>query len=166
MAEMAGQALSEEELAELSVRCLTLDLLGLKLLLPNTLVAEVSEASAVTPAANTPDWLSGFISWRGRNVPLISFEQLLGIEAPGRHDESRMVILNTLNNNPRVPFIGIEIQGLPHLSLLKHGMLEYDENEKMEEPVVLTGLRIEGESLIVPNIDAIERMLESLGISA
>jgi hypothetical protein len=91
---------------------------------------------------------------------------MLGMEAAARHEGSRMVILNTLNNNPRVPFIAIEIQGLPHLSLLKHGMLEYDENEKTEEPVVLTGLRIEGESLIVPNIDAVERMLKSLGISA
>jgi chemosensory pili system protein ChpC len=166
MAEMAEQTLSEEELAELSVRCLTLELHGLKLLLPNTLVAEVSDATRVMPAANTPDWLSGFISWRGRNVPLVSFERMLGMEAAARHEGSRMVILNTLNNNPRVPFIAIEIQGLPHLSLLKHGMLEYDENEKTEEPVVLTGLRIEGESLIVPNIDAVERMLKSLGISA
>ncbi len=163
---MAEQALSEEELAELSVRCLTIELHGLKLLLPNTLVAEVTEAIEVTSAANTPAWLSGFISWRGRRLPLVAFEHLLGMESVGRHDESRMVVLNTLNNNPRIPFIALEIQGLPHLSLLKHGMLEYDETNKLDEPVILTGLRIDGESLIVPNIDAIERMLENLGISS
>ncbi len=166
MADMAQQALSEEELAELSVRCLTLELHGIKLLLPNTLVAEVTEAVEVKTAANTPDWLSGFISWRGRSLPLVAFELLLGMEAIGRHDESRMVVLNTLNNNPRIPFIALEIQGLPHLSLLKHGMLEYDENNKLDEPVVLSGLRVDGEAVIVPNIDAIERMLENLGISA
>ena len=166
MAEMAEQALSEEELAELSVRCLTLELHGVKLLLPNTLVAEVAETIEVTAAANTPDWLSGFISWRGRTIPLVSFEHLLGKDTIGRHDESRMVVLNTLNNNPRIPFIALEIQGLPHLSLLKHGMLEYDENNTLDEPVVLSGLRLDGEALVVPNIDAIERMLENLGISA
>ncbi len=163
---MAEQQLSEDELAEISVRCLTLNLYGMALLLPNTLVAEVSDAPSVTAAANTPEWLSGFVSWRGRNVPLISFEQLLGGDTPTRHGESHMVILNTLNNNPRVPFIAVEIQGLPHLSLLKHGMIEYDESEKGEEPVVLSRLRIDGELLMVPNIDAIERMLENLGISA
>ena len=166
MAEMAEQAMSEEELADLSVRCLTLDLHGLKLLLPNTLVAEVTETIEVKPAGNTPDWLSGFVTWRGRNIPVIVFEELLGMETAGRHDDSRMVVLNTLNNNPRVPFIAMEIQGLPHLSLLKHGMLEYDENANTDERVILTAMRIDGESLLVPNLDAIERMLEGLGISA
>ena len=166
MADVVEKAMGEEELAELSVRCLTLDLLGAKLLLPNTLVAEVTETIEVKPAANAPGWLSGFVSWRGRSVPLVVFEEIIGTEAPGRHDEMRMVVLNTLNNNPRVPFIAMVIQGLPHLSLLKHDMLEYDENNKLDEPVILAGMRIEGESLIVPNIDALERMLEGLGISA
>lgn len=166
MAKAAEQTLSEEELADLSVRCLTLDLLGAKLLLPNTLVAEVTETTEVKPATNAPSWLSGFISWRGRSVPLVVFEDIIGTESPGRHEESSMVVLNTLNNSARIPFIAMQIQGLPHLSLLKHGMLEYDESNKMDEPVILTGVRIEGESLIVPNIDAIERMLENLGISA
>lgn len=165
MAEVAEQSLSEEELAELGVRCLTLELNDVKLVLPNTLVAEVIDTTVVSTAANTPQWLSGFISWRGRNIPLVSFEQMLGKESLGRHDESRMVILNTLNGNPHVPFIALEIQGLPRLSLLKHGMLEYDENENVDEPVVLTGLRVDGEAVLVPNLDTIEKMLESLGVS-
>jgi chemosensory pili system protein ChpC len=166
MVETAAQQLSEEELAALSVRCLTASLYGLNLLLPNTLVAEVTEIASVTAAANTPEWLAGFVSWRGRSVPLISFEQMLGMDTVGRHDESRMVILNTLNGNPRIPFIALEIQGLPRLSLLKHGMLEYDENEKNSEPVVLSRLLIEGDSVVLPNVDVIERMLENLGVSA
>ncbi len=166
MANTAEQQMSDEELAELRVRCLTLNLHGLAMLLPNTLVAEVTEATEVKTTPNTPDWLSGFVSWRGRNVPLISFEQLLGVDMAGHHDTGHMVVLNTLNNNPQVPFIAIEIQGLPHLSLLQHGSLEYDENHKKLEPVILSTLRVEGESVIVPNIDVIERMLENLGISA
>ena len=166
MAEMAEQELSEEELAELRVRCLTLNLHGLEMLLPNTLVAEVTETTEVSTAANTPDWLNGFVSWRGRNVPLVSFEQLLGVDTMGHHDTGHMVVLNTLNNNPQIPFIAREIQGLPRLSVLQHGVLEYDENKKTAEPVILSSLRVEGESVIVPNIDVIERMLENLGISA
>lgn len=166
MVETAAQQLSEEELAAITVRCLTVELYGMSLLLPNTLVAEVTDLMAATEAAHAPEWLTGFVSWRGRSVPLVSFEQLLGMDFRSRHDESRMVILNTLNDNPRVPFIAMEIQGLPRLSVLKHGMLEYDENEKTSEPVILSSLRIEGESMIVPNVDVIERMLEDLGISA
>jgi chemosensory pili system protein ChpC len=158
--------LSEEELAEIAVRCLSVDLYGMNLLLPNTLVAEVTEITTVAAAGHAPEWLAGFVSWRGRSVPLVSFEQLLGQETLRHHNGSRMVILNTLNADPRIPFIAMEIQGLPRLSLLKHGMLEYDEGEKNSEPVILSTLRVEGESMIVPNIDVIERMLEELGISA
>lgn len=166
MVETAAQQLSEEELAAISVRCLTASLYGLNLLLPNTLVAEVTEIAGITAAGNSPEWLTGFVTWRGRSVPLVSFEQLVGTDSVVRHDRSHMVILNTLNGNPRIPFIALEIQGLPRLSQLKHGMLEYDENEKNSEPVVLSSLRIEGESVLLPNVDVIERMLENLGISA
>ena len=166
MVNATTQSMSEEELAEVSVRCLTLALHGTNLLLPNTMVAEVIEKATVEVAANTPKWLSGFISWRGRHIPLISYEQLLGGATSGRNSESRMVVLNTLSSSKGVSFIAMEVQGLPHLSLLKHGMLEYDENNNKGEPVVLARMVIDGESAIVPNIEAIERMLVNLGISA
>ena len=166
MAEMAEKELSEEELAELRVRCLTMNLHGVEMLLPNTLVAEVTETTEVSSAVNAPDWLNGYVSWRGRNVPLVSFEQLLGVDTGMQRDTGHMAVLNTLNHNPQIPFIAIEIQGLPRLSVLQQGALEYDENEKYAKPVVLSCLRVEGEPVIVPNIDAIEQMLEDLGISA
>jgi chemosensory pili system protein ChpC len=163
MVETAVKNWNEEALSALGVRCLTVRLHGMNLLLPNTLVAEVTQSASVTAAGNSPDWLAGLVSWRGRNVPLVSFEQLLGREARQRHDESRMVILNTLNGNPSIPFVAVEIQGMPHLSLLKHGRLEYDE-KKSSEPVVLASLLLDGESVVVPNLDVIERMLGNLGL--
>ena len=166
MVDEAIQQLSEEELADLSVRCLTLQLYGMTLLLPNTMVAEVTDATEVLPAANTPDWLEGFVSWRGRSVPLVSFEHMLGQETIGRHDESRMVVINTLNEGSRVPFFAMEIHGLPHLSLLKDVNLEYDEADERDEPVILSVLKVDDESVTVPNVDVIERMLENLGISS
>ncbi|MDH5784465.1 MAG: chemotaxis protein CheW [Chromatiales bacterium] len=157
---------SEDQLQEIAVRCFVLELAGTRLLLPNTLIAEVTECVDVKGAGNSPGWLNGIISWRGRNVPLIVFEEILGGESPGRHDQTRMVVMNTLNNNPRIPFIAMEIQALPRLILLKHEMLEYDENNKIDAPVVYATLHLDGESMIVPNVDKIENMLESLGITA
>lgn len=164
MAEKVEQT-GEDTLEELRVRTLAMSLYGFTILLPNTLVAEVTEVASVETAANTPDWLSGFVNWRGRNVPLVSYERLLGQDTIERHDGSRMVVLNTLNGNPQLPFIAMEIQGLPHMSLLSHDMVEYEDNDKAGEPVVLSSLRVEGDSVLVPNIDVIERMLENLGIS-
>ena len=166
MVEVAAPQLSDEELSEIGVRCLTVSLHGMELLLPNTLVAEVTQIATVAAADNAPSWLAGFVAWRGCSVPLVWFERLLGMETMHHQGESRMVILNTLNGNRQTPFVAMEIQGLPRLSLLKHGMLEYDESEINSEPVVLSTLRLDSERLIVPNIDVIERMLENLGVSA
>lgn len=167
MVDAAGQSMSAEELEEISVRCLIMTLHQVTMLLPNTLVAEVTDLSEVSTAANMPGWLKGFVSWRGRNVPLVSFEVMLGQETVGRLDDSRMVVINTLSNNAKMPFIATEIQGLPHLSVFKHGDIEYDESEDGNgEPVVLSRMSVDGESVIVPNIDVIERMLENLGVSA
>ncbi len=165
MAGKAEQALSEEELAEIKVRCLLLELHGSRMLLPNTQVAEVGETLRVTPATAMPEWFAGFLSWRGRNVPTISFEKMLGKAEIGRNDEGRIVVLNTLNGNPRIPFVALETQGLPHLVLVDNTMLEYDETENTSSPVILSRLRLQGEQVIVPDLDAIERMLEGLGVS-
>lgn len=165
-ADVSGQQPGEINQEELSVRCLMMNLHSINMLLPNTLVAEVTDLPAVNTASNMPDWLRGFVSWRGRNVPLISFEVLLGRDTIGRFDESRMVVINTLNDNLQMPFIATEIQGLPHLMLLKDENVDYDESEGQGEPVILSAMHVDGESVIVPNIDVIERMLNNLGISA
>lgn len=158
-------AMSEEALAELKVRCFTLRLHdNMVLLVPNTLVAEVIDYRRVEGVKNQPAWVSGILSWRGRNVPLISYERMLGFE-PGRGGEDRRhVILNTLNGNNRIPFVAMSIEGMPHLSMVDYTQLEYaDEGE--QQPVVLARMRHNGELVMVPNLDVIEKLLAQLGIT-
>ena len=166
MVEAATSSLTDEELAELKVRCLSLPLHNMTLLLPNTVVAEVIDYKEPEIAPQMPEWLEGMVSWRGRNVPVISFEKLLGQEQAFHSDETRYVVCNTLNGNPHVPFIILRIDGIPHLSLVSSDMLEMDSEEAHPERAVQAYLRVRGESVIVPNIDVLERMLEHLGISA
>lgn len=157
--------LSEEELAELKVRCFTLPLHGMTLVLPNTVIAEVLDYRQPEQQGNMPDWMLGMLSWRGRSVPVIGFEKLLGEEQPRRGEESRLIICNTLNGNSRIPFIALQIEGIPHLIQVDNSMLEMDGESEQTEPVIQANLRLQGESVIVPNIDVIEKMLEHLGIT-
>ncbi|MGM0594360.1 MAG: chemotaxis protein CheW [Pseudomonadota bacterium] len=157
--------LTQEQIEDLTVRCLLLPLHEMMLLVPNTLVAEVMEFRPAEPTQNMPEWLSGMLSWRGRNVPVISFERLLGREVAVRSEERRYVICNTLNGNPRLPFLALEVVGIPHLSLVKNDALISDEGDTEREPAVLANLRLNEESVIVPNIDVMEKMLEHLGIA-
>jgi chemosensory pili system protein ChpC len=136
------------------------------LLVPNTVVAEVIDYREVEQTPNMPEWLPGMISWRGRRVPLISFEKLLGQELAFHSEETRFVICNTLNGNANIPFIALQIEGLPHLSVVGSDMLETEDEAPHYERAIQAYLRLNGESVIVPNIDVLEKMLEHLGISA
>jgi chemosensory pili system protein ChpC len=136
------------------------------LLVPNTVVAEVIDYREVEETPNMPEWLPGMISWRGRRVPLISFEKLLGQELAFHSEETRFVICNTLNGNANIPFIALQIEGLPHLSVVSSDMLETEGEAPHYERAIQAYLRLNGESVIVPNIDVLEKMLEHLGISA
>lgn len=150
---------------EITVRCLVLPLHDMSLLVPNTMVAEVIDYKPAEAAGHMPAWMVGMLSWRGRNVPVISFERLLGQGTAVHHEERRYVVCNTLNGNPRIPFIAMEIQGIPHLTMVNNDMLEQDSGSQSREPAVMASLRLNEESVIVPNIDVMEKMLEHLGIA-
>lgn len=160
------KSVTQDELKELTVRCLVLALHEMSLLLPNTMVAEVIDYKPAEAAGHMPAWMIGMLSWRGRNVPVISFERLLGRDTARHNQERRYVVCNTLNNNPRVPFIALEVQGIPHLTMVNNGMLDRDPEKQQHEPAVLAHLRLNEESVIVPNVDVMEKMLEHLGIAA
>lgn len=161
-----GNKITAEEIDELTVRCLVLPLYNMSLLVPNTLVAEVIDYKPAEAAGHMPEWMIGMLSWRGRNVPVISFERMLGQDTAFRNEERRYVVCNTLSGNPRMPFIAVEIQGIPHLLMVKNEMLERVAENQQHEPAVLDHLRLNEESVIVPNIDVMEKMLEHLGIAA
>jgi chemosensory pili system protein ChpC len=161
----ATTSLSDEELAELKVRCLTLPLHGMTLMLPNTVVAEVVDYREPEKAGQMPEWMLGMLPWRGRSVPLVAFEKLLGQEQAMRSEETRFIVCNTLGGNGRIPFIAMQVEGIPHLVQVDNSMLEMDNDIEQAEPAVQAYLRLQGESVIVPNIDVIEKMLEHLGIT-
>lgn len=157
--------LSEEELALLKVRCLALSLRNnITLLVPNTLVAEVIDTHPVEERTNLPDWVTGMLLWRGRNVPLVSFEQLLGMDSGNNQAARRYVIFNTLNNNQQMPFIAMAVTGVPHLAVVTQAQLEYEAETSETESAVLTRLRYDDESVIVPDLDRLERMLLDSGV--
>lgn len=162
----ATSTMTEEQLADLKVRCLTLPIHGMKLLLPNTVVAEVLEYREIDTAARLPKWVLGILSWRGRNVPVVSFERIVGSDISGIHShETRFIVCNTLTGNNNIPFIALQIEGIPHLAQVDNTLLEYDSAITQPAPAAQAYLRLQGESVIVPKMDMIEKMIENLGFS-
>lgn len=147
------------------LRCLSLTVHdSLELLVPNTLVAEVIDARETVPGDELPDWVLGMLSWRGRKLPLLAFERLLGEPPSAASQARRCVIINTLNGNPRLPYFALALTRIPHLSLIGEEDLTYEPDEEAVEPV-LAVLRYQTRRVLVPDVDVIERMLQEAGIA-
>ncbi|UCE88479.1 MAG: chemotaxis protein CheW [Pseudomonadota bacterium] len=144
------------------VRCVYIPLREGALLLPNTAVAEVIGAMAPEPLAGAPAWLMGRLTWRERRIPLVSFEAASGGEPAPPNRDSRIVVLNTLNGNQRMPYIGILSQAIPQLRLASERNLVGDSEVSVHEQSVASYVKVDGESAIVPDLDDIERRLVQL----
>ena len=56
-----------------------------RLIVPRACVAEVVRYSPAEPVKEAPAWFLGHFPWNGRELPLISFEALLGRCCSGGH---------------------------------------------------------------------------------
>ena len=111
--------------ASTTVHCLQIPLYQDTLLLPNAAVAEIIAYAEPEVIDDGPEWLIGKLNWRERKVPLISYELASGGEMPDKTG-NRIAVLNTLNSNPRVPYIAIVTQGIPSMKLIQEKHLSVD----------------------------------------
>jgi len=147
------------------VHCLMIPLTTDILLLPNAAIAEVVAARQPEAVVNTPDWFLGEFDWRDYQVPVIAFEVLNGDVAGdiAVNRNSRIAILNTLNGNPRLPYIGIMTQGIPRLQVVQDKSLEANpETEQRNKVYINEFVMVNGEPVSIPNIDLLERVVQEL----
>jgi len=143
------------------VHCLTIPLNDELALLPNSAIAEVIGYKEPTPVDDAPEWFFGYINWRDKRVPLISFEAVSGRELAAAKKNSRICVLNTLNGNNQTPYIGILSQGIPSLAIVQEQGLEDKENSE-ERAAVGAVVEVGGVEAIIPEIDEIEKRLIQL----
>ncbi len=95
-----------------SLTCLLLPLADRYLLLPNVAIAELIGWQHGDPSSDSPPWHLRQITWRDRELPLISFEAACGSPVV-IGERARIVVLNTLGGDPRLKFIAMVVQGIP-----------------------------------------------------
>lgn len=143
------------------VHCLTIPLNEETALLPNSAIAEVIGFKEPTPIDDAPEWFLGYIDWREKRVPLISFESISGKELITAKKNSRICVLNTLNGSTQIPYVSILSQGIPSLAIVQEQGLEDKENTS-DRTVVGAVVEVGGVEAIIPNIDEIEQRLVKL----
>lgn len=146
------------------VHCLTIPLNNETALLPNSAIAEVIGFKEPSPIDDAPEWFFGYIDWREKRVPFISFEAVSGKELAAAKKNSRIAILNTLNGNAQIPYIGILSQGIPSLAIVQEHALEDKENAEQGRQAVGAYVEVGGSEALIPNIDEMEQRLIRLNL--
>jgi len=126
------------------------------LLLPNAAVAEVITYSEPEKVNDAPSWLLGMMNWRERRIPLVSFEAISEGEPGKIHKNCRIAILNTLNGNNKVPYIGILTQGLPSLQVVRPNSIQYTDKPSIPRQSIMAYVNLNGVAAIIPDIDDLE----------
>jgi len=147
--------------ATTELNALLLPLAGSTLLLPNATVAEVIRYQGKPKSVdNAPDWLLGWMDWRGLTLPLISFEALEGEPLPPPSEQ--IAVLNVTSEQARLKFCALLLQGFPR-------PLQVDEqlprNDEPLSPLELCAVSLpNGKTGKIPNLPALEQKLLAAGV--
>ena len=141
-----------------TVRSMLLPINGGKILLPNTVVAEVIGFSEPLQTEQSIDFLLGAISWRGVTVPLVSLEIAFGLDEPQPNPRAQIAIIYTINGNASMPYIAFHMQGIPHAVVVDDSKLMNVESSTASDFLQAQFL-LNDEAVLLPNITAIETAL-------
>lgn len=149
---------------EILVRSQLIPLYNLRLVLPNTAIAEVISFHKPDKLEEKPEWILGLLSWRGLKIPLLSFETASQDQAAEINRRSRVIVLNTLSGSDLLPFYGVLAQGIPRLMSLNNSNILDAPNADEQQRFVLRHVVVEGHPAIIPDQKAIEHELAALEV--
>lgn len=141
------------------VRGILIQIDGGRLLLPNATISEVLSYTTPDPVRNAPAWLLGRLRWRGWHLPLVSFARMAGIAGEGGDVRSKVIVLKALNEDAELPYYAMLTQGFPRLVTVSRDVLGIDAQHNELPDVVLSGVLLNGDAALLPDLAAMEAMI-------
>jgi chemosensory pili system protein ChpC len=151
--------------ASSNLRCLLITVQGGQILLPNSLVAEVLPFAAPLQIEMAPHWVTGAMLWRNLTTPLVSLGRLIFRVKAEADLNSRIIIVNTLGADSKLPYFGILGTAAPRPLNLRRQDIQLDENVAASEshrPGILSWALYQDQPVIIPDMEAIEAVLQPL----
>ncbi len=129
------------------------------LLLPTSVLAEVVDFQQPSPLAEAPPWLIGQIEWEERQVPVFSFFALINGGDPGKiTSRSKIMVIKSLSESGRVPYLGVLLGDLPRLTQVKEFDMEQT-GDKSKSLGVFSRIRLEDQDAIIPDLDRLTHLI-------
>jgi len=158
-----GQVAPAERYTVEEVDCLYVPLHEGILLVPMSAVAEVVQTVAVTEQQDAPVWFDGWLEWRQKRVPLVSFEAISeekGNDArQGISDNSSALVINTLNPEKGLSYYAIQAQGFSKLIRIAEDDPLKQVNNQSSAPHVLMQVELDDQVMQVPDLVSLESYL-------
>ncbi len=148
-----------------TIKCVILTLRKENVIVPNALVAEIISVKDIEDSDDTPEWYLGKMSWRGADVPLLSFEAAGGVEISKVNLNTQAVVLYSVGiegGENKHPYLGLVMSGVPHVSSFTREQITIDEGPSELHPMVAQKARINGASVSILDIDAMVDMISEL----
>jgi len=146
------------------VRCVLLPLHVGQLLIPNRLMPDVigyREPDEIPRGA--PDWLLGIIVWRYYQVPLVSYDVLLGAHDQEVGNRARIVLCKTISDSGNRPYTALLLQSIPRLvTVAETSISAIPDDDHQLHPLIAHHVQINDQEAWIPNLDALERSLEEI----
>ena len=129
------------------------------LLIPTNVIAEVVDYSEPAPMDSTPQWFLGHVDWENRQIPVFSYSALINGTAPGGVTaKSRIMIVKSLSDSARLPYLGILISDIPKLVNVKADEIEHagDEGKSLG---VFCHVTVEEQAAVIPDLDRLSHLI-------
>jgi len=148
-----------------SIKCVILTLRKENVVVPNALVAEIISVKDIEETKNSPAWFLGNMTWRGADVPLLSFEAAGGEDISKVNLNTQAVVLYAVGKSGEVsenPYLGLVMSGVPHVSNFSRDQIKKEGEETGDHPMVAQKIRINGASVSILDVDAMVDMVAEL----
>lgn len=145
---------------KVEIRGVLLPLHESQLLLPNASVSEVVALEELRTLPDMPSWFLGIQIWRGQEIPVISFEELVEVPSVEPSQRSRVAVCNTLGGNPKRPFIGVLLTAMPRLVRVTEEVVAPQGNEQDLGATVKSQVVINGENAWIPDMNSVEWVVQ------
>lgn len=95
------------------IKSLMLPMKTSSIIVPNTAIAEIVSVEHVLPVNDAPIWMLGYLNWRRRSVPLLSFDAVQHGEPDFLTSRSKIAVLYSLSQDSTFPYMAILMQRAP-----------------------------------------------------
>ncbi|WP_148864636.1 chemotaxis protein CheW [Marinobacter fonticola] len=139
--------------------CVLIPVTDRQLLLPNVSIAEIVDYAEPEQAEGGPEWLVGYLHWRGLKLPVLSYDAANGgTKLQPDAMRGRIAVLNTISESHHsMPFLALSTQGIPSQAKLTETQVQEAEGET--GPADLMVVDVDGHTAYIPNLEYLESLV-------